>query len=229
MVPIVKLETTELDGTASVAPSAVLSYSDIQNHLKLDGSADQTLVESLIEAATKRVEAFIGRKLVTQHWSIYFDKWPGKYNSEIWWDGERDGAVSELYSASREIELPFGPCQSISFVRAYDQTDGTTTLDASLYTVDTIGPFGRIALKIGGTWPAVTLRPANGVHVRGVFGFGSASQVPTDIKHAVKMLTAKMYEHRGDNSEGEFFGFSGFTIPNTAQSLLEPYRVHRLR
>lgn len=221
MIPLTVLETTADGGTASVAPGAVLSYADIQSHLKLDGSADQTLVEALISVATKKVENFLSRKLVTQHWSIYFDRFPSTYKEDLWWDGERDGAISELYAPIREIELPFGPCQSVSFVRAYDQTDGTTALDASSYTVDTKGPFGRVALKIGSVWPSVTLRPINGVHIRGIFGFGSASQVPQDMVHAVKMTVAKFYEERGDNANAG--------LPMGAQSLLEPYRIHRLR
>lgn len=219
MIPISILET--LDGTTDVTPAALLSYSDIQTHLKLDGSADQTIVEAMISAATKLVENYIDRKLVTQHWSVYFDWFPSRPSANDWWDGVRDGAVSTLTSSNAAIELPFGPCQSISYVRAYDETDGTTLVDASNYSVDNKGPIGRIALRSGGVWPSVTLRPVNGVHVRGVFGMGSASIIPHDIKHAVKMAVSEFYEHRGDaESKG---------LPLGVQILLEPYRRWKLR
>lgn len=215
------LET--LDGTTDVTPSPILTYADIQSHLKLDGSADQTLVESLISAATKRLEQFIDRKILRQHWSVYFDNFPREYKKDGWFDGYRDGAVTELYTSNEPIELPFGPCISVSYVRVYDQTDGTTVVDATNYSVDNIGPMGRIALKIGGMWPSVTPRPVNGIHIRGVFGIaGSASIVPHDIKQAIKISVSELYEKRGDNSADP-------GLPKGAQMLLEPYRRWKIR
>lgn len=219
-IAISVLELFGTDGTTDVTPAAVLSYTDIQNHLKLDGTADQSLVESLISAATKRVEQFIGRKLVSQHWSIYFDCFP-RAQSNDFWDGMQDGHVASLAGPGQSMDLPFGPCQTVSWVRGYDQTDGTVAVDASNYSVDTFGPFGRIKLKVGGQWPSATLRPVNGVHVRGVFGFGSASVIPHDIKHAIKITVANLYEKRGDND-------SGSAIPVGAQTLLETYRLWKL-
>jgi hypothetical protein len=217
------LELFGTDGTTDVTPTAVLSYSDIQSHLKLDGSADQTLVESLVSAATKRIEQFIDRKIMNQHWSIYFDCFPREYNKNDWWDGARDGAVTELYSNGSPLVLPFGPCATLSWVRGYDQTDGTLAVDSSNYSVDLIGPRARVALKTGGQWPSATLRPVNGVHIRGVFGMsGTTSTIPHDIKHAIKITVANLYENRGDNTAPP-------TVPAGAQTFLEPYRIWKLK
>lgn len=220
-IPVTKLELLGTDGTTNVSPARILSYADIQDHLKLDGSADQTVVESLIDAATLRLEQFIDRKLITQHWSIYFDCFPRDYKKDDWWDGARDGHVSSISSADGVIELPFGPCQSVAFINAYDQTDGTTVVNSSAYQVDTISSLARIALRLGSIWPSLTLRPMNGVHVRGVFGIGSASIIPQDIKQALKITVASFYEKRGDNSDPG--------IPTGAQNLLEPYRRWKLK
>lgn len=221
MIPIAKQELLALDGTTSVAPAPILTYSDIQTFLRLDGSADQSLVEGLISAATKRLEEYTNRKFITQVWSIFFDCFPQAEKPDSWWEGTKDGAVSELFAPVNEIDLPFGPLQSMDFIRTYDGTDGTSTFDSSNYSLDTMGPFGRVALRSGSTWPTTVLRKLNGIQMRGVFGFGGTASIPLDIKEAVKITVADLYENRGDADQ------SG-TIPKTAQLLLEPYRIWKL-
>src|SRR4051812_13461526 len=92
------LETLDLDGTTALTIDPILSYSDIQTFLRIDGTVDQPLVESLIKGVTKRIESFIDRKIVTQTWSIYFDWFPFKEKADSWWDGERQGSIKELYA-----------------------------------------------------------------------------------------------------------------------------------
>lgn len=200
-----------------VTPSRVVDYTEIQSFLRLDGTSDQTLVEGLIDAATKRIEDFIGRKLITQVWSVYYDFFPKENKADAWWDGVRDGAPQDLYAQVDHISLPFGPCQSVSFFRTYDESDSTYSFDSSLYSVDKISGFPKIALKIGQTWPTTIIRPVNGIHIKATYGYGSASQVPSNIKEAVKATVANLYEHRGESKPEE-------TLPSIAQMLLGPFK-----
>lgn len=207
---------------SDATPAALFDFTEAQTFLRIDGTTDQTLVESLISATTKRVEEFLGRKLITQVWSIYYDFFPRESNEEAWWDGVRDGAISELSSPIRSIELPFGPCQSLYYLRTIDETDGTQNINATTYSLDTISSRPIIALKSGGVWPSTLLRPVNGVHVKGTFGYGSTgASVPAPIKEAIKIMVAKLYEHRGDLKIEDPF-------PATAQMLLEPYTTWRV-
>lgn len=220
MIPITKLETLDIDGTTSVAPAAILSYSDIQTHLKLDGSADQSLVEGLISAATKRLEAYCDRKFITQVWSIYYDYFP-REEKEKWWDGTREGSIKELTEQIDHIDLPFGPCQSIAYIKTVDQDGTEGTVASTAYMVDTVGPVARIALKVGNLWPTTILAPVNGVHIRGTFGFGGTASIPLDVMSAVKITVANMYENRGDMKAAE-------ALPSTAMMLLESYKRWKL-
>lgn len=206
---------------SDVTPTAILDYTEAQTFLRLDGTQDQTLVESLIGAVTEKIESHISKKLITQVWSVYFDFFPRKYNSDEWWDGERDGAVASLYSSVNFLDLPFGPCQTVSFVRAYDESDGTTTVDASTYSVDTVGDYPKIRLKSGGVWPAITLRPVNGVHVKATFGYGAKTDVPKAVIEAAKIMLANVYEHRGDVKAPS-------SIPPAALALLDHFRKSRI-
>lgn len=225
MIPISKLETLDIDGSTSVVPAAVMTYADIQGFLKLDGSADQTLVENLISVATKKVEESLCRKLITQVWSIYFDCFPSKAKEDTWWDGSREGAIGDLYSPIRYIDLPFGPCQSVAFLKTFDDDGTAYTFDSTNYNVDTVSHRPRLALKNGATWPTTLLRSVNGIQIRGTFGYGAAATIPPDLLHAIRLFVAKLYENRGDNKDGE----GAFTIPSTAMALLEPYKFWKLK
>ena len=221
MIPKAKLETLDLDGTTNVAPGRVMTYADIQGFLRLDGGVDQTLVESLIDVATKKVEESLGRKLITQVWSIYYDCFPSK-SKDDWWDGQQEGAVSNLYASVPYIDLPFGPLQSVAFLKTFDDDGSAYTFDSSNYNVDTISARPQIKLKTGAVWPSTLLRTVNGIQIRGTFGYGAASTLPPDMLHAIRLFVAKLYESRGDIKE------ESFTIPLTAWALLEPYKFWKL-
>ncbi len=205
--------------TDSVA--ALFDFTDVQTNLRIDGTTDSTLINNLISAVTKKIETYTGLKLLTQVWSVYFDFFPFSPREDKWWDGVRDGALTELYSSERFLELPFGPCQTVSQFITYDNQDATFSFDATNYAVDTIGPQTRIALRIGCVWPSTVIRPLNGIKIKGTYGYGSAASVPQPIIEAAKIMVTNLYENRGDVSIDKPF-------PAMAQMLLESYRRMRV-
>lgn len=198
----------------------------VKTFLRVDGSEEDALITSLINAATKRIEAEIDQKLVTQTWSVFLDCFPCKPKQnrfDDWFEGTRDGALSSFFEAIPVIKMPFGPLQSVISFTTYDDSGGEYSFSSSNYYVDTVTPNDpAIALKIGQTWPTTVLRFKNGIEIRGVFGYGdgytssnSTGDVPVDLQEAVKQMVGIMYEHRGDEMP---------KIPSTASMLLEPYR-----
>lgn len=216
MFPKLKLKTPPAETPVSVA--------DLKNYLRIDVDDDDALIESMIKAATKRIEAWIDQKLVTQSWLIYFNSLPSRARmAEEWWDGVRETTLAEVQGQARFLRLPIGPIQSVVEFNTYADDNVKLTFSSTQYFVDTVGPQGAIGLLMGGVWPTTVLRPLNGVEIEVVAGFGTASQVPDDIREAVKITVAKLYENRGDFKDGETF-----TIPATAQVLLEPYRHYKV-
>jgi hypothetical protein len=204
------------------AVAALFDFTDVQTNLRIDGTDDQPLVNTLIGAVTKKIESYLGIKLLTQVWSVYFDYFPFSPREDKWWDGVRDGALSELYSPERFLELPFGPCQTVSQFYTFDNADATYSFDSTNYNVDTIGSQAKIALRIGCVWPATVLRPINGIKIKGTYGYGSLnSQVPAPIVQAARHMVTTLYENRGDITFDQPFS-------PMAQMLLEPYRRMRV-
>lgn len=193
--------------------SLAVDLTTVKTFLRVDGTAEDTLITSMIKAATKRLEAETDQKFFTQTWDVYLDSFPTNYkNNDQWWDGTRDGAISEMNSPCNYINLPFGPVQSITYFKTYDEDNTEYTFTSTLYSTDLISPVPKIALKIGSAWPQTVLRPVNGIQIRGVFGYAT---VPDDIQEAIKQMVGILYEHRGDEMP---------KIPTTVSMLIEPYR-----
>jgi hypothetical protein len=195
-----------------------LTLAEVKNHLKIDTdlTEDDAWVFGAIRAAVDRCEAHTKRCLMTQTWSIWFDRFMA--GQEPWWDGVRDGALSELTSCKRYIELNKAPVQSVSHVKTYDDSDVSYTMSTADYMVDSVSVPARLALRNGKTWPATVLRPLNGIEVQVICGYGSnLTDVPQSIRQDMLADIADLYEHRGDS-----------TIPNLSGGLYDKFVVKTL-
>lgn len=154
-----------------------IRVADLKNDIKVDAdlTADDYLVAGLITAARRWAEGFLRRALITQTLEVVFDKWP-------------ENSV---------IKVPRAPLQSVASVKYYDEDDTEATLSSGSYFVDTVSEPGRIVLNSGESWPSTALRPANGVIVQFVAGYGDdEGDVPADMVHAIRLLVGHWYENR---------------------------------
>lgn len=198
------------------APTQLVSTADAKLYLKIDNSAEDSLVDALVQSATDRLEKYCNRVFATQTWDFYLDNWPRQYKSDLWWDGVREGAITQLYADLDEIEVPITPIQSVTHIKYY-AIDGTEyTFSTDNYNVDSYSSPPRIKLAYGATWHSAILRTINAVEIRVVAGYSS---VPSAIVQAVKELLGHLYEHRGDES---------VKLPSTPFAMVNPYRVMRV-
>lgn len=184
------------------APAAEpISVSEAKAHMRVDTTADDTYIGTIITAARQNVEAHLRRALITQTWELVLDGFPGG-----------------------EVRLPKPPLVSVTSVK-YTDVDGVeSTFSSASYLVDTDAEPGRVVLKSGETWPAVTLREASAVRIRYVVGYGAAgSAVPVAIRQAVLLVCGSLYENREDVLVAQ--GVSVGVLPFGVQALLMPYRV----
>ncbi len=161
-------------------------------------------IQGLIVNATDEAEKFLGRALITQTWRLNRDNWPSVFSrkNEPWWDGVRQGAISELRSPARELELPRPPLQSVTSVTTYNDSDTATVFATSNYFVDSDSEPGRIVLRNTAAVPVID-RVANGLEVVFVAGYGDdPGDVPEPIRQGILMTVAWAYTNRGDCEEG---------------------------
>jgi uncharacterized phiE125 gp8 family phage protein len=178
-----------------------VTVSEAKAHLRLDGSAEDILIASLIVTSRLHVEAALGLALITQGWRLTLDRWP-------------EGGT---------VRFPLRPIQSITsvMVRATDGTPATVPAEDYLLDGQALSP--RLIPR-DGKWPAPDLA-ANGIAIEFAAGIGDDPEdIPQPIRHAILLLVAHWYEHR-DPLE---IGSAAAAIPPAVSDLLKPYREVRL-
>jgi uncharacterized phiE125 gp8 family phage protein len=192
--------------TLKTAPTKrPLTLNSLKNQLYIvaDDSYDDHLY-TLIDTATVWVEQYLCRKLISQTWYAYFDKWPD----------------------TDYIEIPFGNLQSVTAVKYTDTDESESTFSSADYLVDTDSIPGRVVLKYGETWPTVTLSPSNPIEIEFVTGYGDdVEDIPASVLHAMKMLCSQHFEHREPQEITNMINIHSLDFGT--KTLLYPHRVWR--
>lgn len=195
-----------------------VSLTTAKAFLKVDTTDDNALISLLIKAARQLCEEHTGRKFVTQTLTGTLDCFPQVRAGIEWWDGTRDGAITDFVGNGR-VMIPTGPVSAISEVRTIaDDATATVFASASYYLGKQDSGSAWIALKDGYSWPTIERRDTGGIEVDFVAGYGDASLVPSALVLAVLNTLAALYENRG----------AGGGIPASAMTLMASYRVVRL-
>ena len=175
---------------------------EAKSPLRVDTRADDTFIGRLITVAGQNVESHLRRALISQTWEVVLDAFPGGV-----------------------IRLPKPPLASVTSIKYTDDEGNESTYSSANYVVDSDTEPGRVVLKSGQTWPAVTLAAANGVRVRYVAGYGAAgSNVPQAIRQAILLVIGSVYENREDVLVAQ--GVSIGVLPFGVVALLAPYRIY---
>lgn len=179
-----------------------VTLQDAKDHLRVDSTHEDTLIEGLVKAARKRAERYCRTGLIKQTWRDTRDDFPV---GDVW-------------------ELPRGPVFSTTgvVVTYRPSSGGELTFASTNYIVDDSSLFGRVVLKQDAAWPSTKLQEAVGAEVTWEVGYGKQStDVPEDLRHALKLMIGTNYEHRED----VVVGSQVVTLPRAAESLMWGYRV----
>ena len=207
----------ELTKAPSVEP---ITLAEAKSFLRIDTTDEDSLINTLISSARSMCEEFTQRAFIKQTWDLWLDRFPfGK--SEKVWEGVLQAHRNILNEETRNITIPRPPLLSVIHLQTYDDANVATTFTANDYVVDNVSQPGRIILENGATWPT-DLRSGHAINVQFQAGYGGqASKVPAQIRHAILLTTAKLYECRGDQCEEA-------DMPKLAKQALSTFRVHSL-
>lgn len=157
-----------------ITPATALAVSliDAKTHLRVDSSDDDTLITSLIKAATEVAEQFTGRAIMPQTWQLTLDSFPDA------------------------LQLTRVPVASVSSLQYTDSVGTLQTLDSSAYSLDNLDDegFAYVLPAYGTTWPAPRAQ-ANAVKCTFIAGWADAAAVPDGIKTFIKLTMAAAYEN----------------------------------
>ncbi|KRE17786.1 hypothetical protein ASE63_00855 [Bosea sp. Root381] len=176
-----------------------VSLAEARGFLRLDQTAEDELLGTLITAARLMIEAFSGRLLVDQAWRIVIDRWP-------------DGG---------EIRLPLSPVSAITAARVYDLLGEAQPVAAGALQLDPVAD--PPVLRVVGEVPEIG-RSRGAIEIDLVAGYGAtAAAVPALLRQAVLRLAARWFERRGD-----VVGQDAQALPPEILTLIAPFRRVRL-
>ena len=184
----------------TVSTIDILTTAEVKAHLKVDTTADDTLIDNLRDAATNSAQEYTNRFFTSTTLTQYADKW-----SEI----------AELYKS---------PLQSITHIKYYDSDDSLQTLSSSVYNSDASAMPARIALAVNQSYPTTSDRIA-AIRVEYIVGATAANLVDNAIKQAVLLTIGHWYQNR----EAVIVGRIATELPMAAKYLLDQYKIQVAR
>ncbi len=180
-----------------------VTLAEVKEHLRLDHSDHDTMLENLIQASREWMEQVTSRALVQQTRAVLYRQWP-----------------------DRHFVLPYPPIQSVSSVK-YTDTNGTTsTFSADNYEVVTNREPGLLILGYSKVWPSATLlHDSYPIEIEYVCGYAVTedsppdyrANVPESIKSAIKLDVELKYDRPPEKYSER--------LEAVRDMLLAPYRV----
>ena len=181
----------------TISSTPVFTTAEAKAFLKVDTTADDTIIDNLVAAATQSCQVYTNQYFIRTTVEQYSDGW---------------GSIGTLYKS---------PVSSITSITYYDSDNALQTLDSTNYIVDSVSKPARIGLDVGGVLPNLADR-INAVIVKYTAGYGTTSaDVPEGIKQAILLTLGNWYENR----QSVITGRTATELPLSSQYLLDQYKI----
>ena len=178
-----------------------ISRAELKTHLRVDTTAEDDYIDTVILAATDYFEQRSWRQLITATYGMYLDDFPTDY-----------------------IEFPKAPLQSITSVQYVDTSGVTQTWSSALYEFDLKSEVGRLRPIDGEGFPGVD-NVYNAVTITFKAGYGDAgTDVPDMIRSTIKLIGAYFYENRQNITTGTR-SVSEIPVPMALGHLINQYSL----
>lgn len=203
------------------APASLpVTVAEAKQHMRIDGTEDDTYIAALIAAAVDAAELITGRQLVEAEYEFVLDKFP--YAQPLEYIRVRVAGA---------IELPRQQLLAVSSITYLDVDGVEQTLSAADYTVDAESLVGCVCPAWGKCWPLTRPVP-NAVRIRFTCGWPMSNTVsppvwtgPEAVKAWIKVRVATMYEQR----EAIITGQQANEVPRSfVDGLLDAYRIYKV-
>jgi uncharacterized phiE125 gp8 family phage protein len=193
----------------TVEPVDILT---VRRHCRVDSDYDDDLLILYATTARALVEAWLNRACITQELVYTITNSPPPTASPLVPQSLIVFPLNWPPVIRKPIAIPRAPCQAVSSV-LWGQTGDLVAADPEDYVLNLEVEPGQIMLKA----PLVPMIPAYSMQMTYTAGYGATpATVPGPIVHGILMVTAALYEGRGDIDSA---------LPATAWSVMTPYRL----
>jgi uncharacterized phiE125 gp8 family phage protein len=184
-----------------------------RQHCRIDSDHDDTLVAMYVTSARMWAEAFLNRALFTQKLQFAVTWAPPPTATPLVPQSLIVFPLNWPPLVKRPIELPRAPAQSVDQI-TWGPLGDMQIADPSDYDLNLAVEPGYVSVK-----PALLPRiPQQSMLIDFTAGYDDADPdaVPMPIRHGILLLTAFLYEQRGDVDGA---------MPAFARNLMQPYRL----
>lgn len=168
-----------------------VTLAEMKHYLRVDSTADDDMISSMIQAAREKVEEITRRSFVQRRLRMVADLVPPR----IWSMGRCGCWCFDQRLAHTYLELERSPVREVHSISHEDSEGEVTSLDVADYPLvtDTI----PARLYITGTWPSDEL-----VRIEYTAGYASTgspddygvTKVPSKVKSAIKYEVQLQYD-----------------------------------
>lgn len=191
--------------------SAVFTTSEMKSHLRVTNSSEDTLINTYIAAATRFVENYTRLLMLPGTVTEIFTAVPGSGGMPV-----LTSDFATVYSPPAFYSLKIGNPIALTSVSA-NTTDATGSFTALSTTSLLNAAFNKPRVYAPDGWTFGTISPFQ-IKIVYSAGYANAAAVPNDIKVAIMLVCADMYENRMDYVK---------QLPTAAEILLSPYVVNQ--
>jgi uncharacterized phiE125 gp8 family phage protein len=184
-----------------------------RQHCRIDSDHDDTLVAMYVTSARMWAEAFLNRALFTQKLQFALTWAPPPTATPLVPQSLIVFPLNWPPLVKRPIELPRAPAVSVEQI-TWGPLGDMQIADPSDYDLNLAVEPGYVSVK-----PALLPRiPQQSMLIDFTAGYDDADPdaVPMPIRHGILLLTAFLYEQRGDVDGA---------MPAFARNLMQPYRL----
>jgi uncharacterized phiE125 gp8 family phage protein len=185
----------------TVAPDSnaiAVSLTDAKTHLRVDHSAEDTLITRLIHAATDTAQSYTGRQIRFATITLKLPRLP---------------------SGRDLLYLPRPPFLELDEFTYRNSADSETGLTGSIIAYT--GELSCLEPAVNTTWPSVSTQRAFPVTISYQAGYSTTAATPDLIKQAILLLVGHLYENRETVNVGNIVN----EFPLGFRDLLMPYVV----
>ena len=195
------------------ASSSPVTLAEQKLFSRIDGSLEDTLLQTLIDAATTMCEKYIGGCFLTRNWEqseddflSYYESWPIAYRKLF--------GYGEFGFIIKNIQV-----SAISALKMYDINDNETIISNTLYRLDRANSNqnARLIFK-SGTTVGLNLRQFTQYKLEYTAGYANAAAVPAQLKLGIMMTAHNWYENRETIGE----------LESIAKEILNPFKVFEI-
>lgn len=197
-----------LDHAAGGAPSTqLLTRAQAKEHLRVDHTDEDDLIDALVAAVGTRIEAYTLRSFRAQSWAWKLPDFP-RYSTEA-------------------LSLPRPIVRAVTNVTYLDIEGVSTVWGSGNYRVDLGQSHAFLSLDFAQTWPSVR-DVALPVTITYDAGYADAADIPGDVVQAARLLLGTFYEHRESTVTGTITSEVALDAVPAVAALLAPYKKPRI-